>query len=365
MAATPEPVARMLAPGQVCVAGADLWLTPRGEQRVSVPLVSASGDADESRAWRHEARLVVPSSVPLAHVALGTRARLRASRVGSDGRTYWVPLVTGPIVRRSSSLGGGSYSVTVRSPEWAVACADFVRTERVSGAALIECLRLIREAVPDAYVHVDARVRAVNISPREYEAGAGLRIKAVQELAAAMGASFFATPGGTLTLAPLGTARDRSPDWVIETGRTLTSAAVDEDDERYANVVVVSNRDGDTTVSGIEWARPGMAGYVGDAAVKVLTGSQGATGDLHGRGLHVRHESLPVTTNIDAWAAARAIYEGLPREVRHVSVEGLDNPWVTAGSRLWVTGDRLTSWHAVTSRPWAVPSAPMSFESRR
>ena len=64
-------------------------------------------------------------------------------------------------------------------------------------------------------------------------------------------------------------------------------------------------------------------------------------------------------------AAIEAILDGMPREVARVDFTGLDNPWVTAGSRLHVRGPGVTSRHVVTRRPWTVPSSPMQCETRR
>lgn len=362
---TPDPVVAALAAGQVVHAGAqlDVWL--RDGSRVSTRVVSASGDADESRSWRHEGTVLVAGDVDEQAMQLGLRARLRTSMVGSDGRTYWAPLVTGTITARHRTLGGAAWTIRLRSPEWRIVRAGFTKKRVIAGAAFNAISDLVAEAMPGRRVYVDPRLQDVALTQREYEPGDDARLRAVREVAQACGAVFSATPGGTLVLRPPTTLAGGPPDWIVDAGVGLVSAAADVDEERYANVIVVTNSDDGREVRGIEWARPGQAGYVGDVAAGVLTGSSGATGDTIGRGMYVRHVSLPVTSDTDAWAAAKAILDGMPREVARVDFTGLDNPWVTAGSRLHVRGPGVTSRHVVTRRPWTVPSSPMQCETRR
>ena len=361
---TPDPVAASLAAGQVVHAGAqlDVWL--RDGSKVSTLIGSAQGDADESRAWRHEGSVVVPGSVDERAMQIGLRARLRTSMVGSDGRTYWAPLVTGSITARSRSLGGAAWRVTLRSPEWRIARAGFTTKRTLAGSAFNAAAVLVAEAMPGRRVYVDPRLQDIPLSAREYEPGDDTRLRAIQDVAAACGAVFYATPGGTLTLAPPVTVKGPA-DWTVEAGVGLVSAGADVDEERYANIIVVTNTDGDRDVRGLEWARPGQAGYVGDVAAGVLTGSHGATGDEVGRGMYVRHYSLPVTDDTDAWAAAKAILDGMPREVARIDFTGIDNPWISAGSRIHVRGPGVTSRHVVTRRQWSVPSTPMTCDTRR
>ena len=363
---TPEPVAAVLAAGQVAPVGAELVLWSRAAGRRVVPLLAADGDADESRAWRHEATLRIPGDVPEDWVERGTRVRLRASMVGSDGRTHWAPLVAGAITRRFRPVSRAAWSVTVRSPEWSVVRADFVRPVTVSGSAVSQLRRLVGEAAPGVPIEVDARVADVHAPERVYEPGSGSRMTAVTELARTVGGAFFATPAGGFRLAPLGSYRDGGPDWTVRQGFSLTDAGVEDDDEWYANVVVVENRDGDSEdVRAVAFAQPGQPGYVGDVAFEALTGAAAATGDERGRGMFVRTLSLPVPHAQAAMWAARAFLDGMPQEVRRITFDAIDNPWITAGSRLHLVMDGRTSRHVVTRRPWSIPSAPTAFEIRR
>ena len=366
---TPEPVAAVLAAGQVVPVGADATLVTRDGRAELVPILGASGDADESRAWRHEATLQIPGDVPEEWLARGSSIFVRSWMAGSDGRRYECPRITGPVVRRSRPVSGASWTVGVRSPEWHVARADFTRRTTVGGSAMSSLRRLLGEALPGRlhlWVHPEIR-DSIGVTDRAYEPGSGSRLRAVQELAAAMGGAVYATPGGDLQLAPLGAPGEGEPDWVIEQGRAVVDGGFDDDDERFANVVVVTNSDGgsDDEIVGVEWVRDGRWDYVGDKAIGVLTGSPAHVGDT-GVGMFVEHLSLPVRSGHDATVAAKAHLAGMPRQVRLISVDALDNPWITAGSRLRFVGENIVSDHIVTRRAWAIPSSgAMTFETRR
>ena len=84
--------------------GATLTVRDKSGRPVPVPVSKASGDATETRVWRHEASIEVPVRDA---VRRGARASLRSWVVGTDGVRYYAPLITGGVTAISGSPAGG------------------------------------------------------------------------------------------------------------------------------------------------------------------------------------------------------------------------------------------------------------------
>lgn len=343
--------------------GATLTVRDKSGRPVPVPVSKASGDATETRVWRHEASIEVPVRDA---VRRGARASLRSWVVGTDGVRYYAPMITGGVTAISGSPAGG-WTVRVRSDEWRVYRADFVRPRTVEGLAAEVIQGLIREAIPGARLSVHPRVRAVRLASTTYEPGANSRWKACEASALAAGAVLYCSAGGTWRLdPPVGV--DGPTDWDVLPGEALLSEQTGEDDDDFYNVVAVSGdtegEDG-TKPYAVAVADSRHAAYIGDSAMGWVTGSPGGTGS-QGRGAYVSHLTLPVSTSEDAMFAARARITGASMDPRTLVFTSLDNQWLTVGSRLRVVeSSGRPSRHVISRRQWSYPPAPMTCETRR
>lgn len=296
----------MLRAGQVAEMGATLTVRDKSGRPVPVPVSKASGDATETRVWRHEASIEVPVRDA---VRRGARASLRSWVVGTDGVRYYAPLITGRVTAISGSPAGG-WTVRVRSDEWQVYRADFVRPRTVEGLAAEVIQGLIREAIPGARLSVHPRVRAVRLASTTYEPGANSRWKACEASALAAGAVLYCSAGGTWRLEPRLGSRAPPIGMCCPVRRCLVS--------RRARTTTTLQRGGclrrhrgrgrDQTVCRGGCRLPARGVHRG-CGHGVGYGSPGGTGS-QGRGAYVSHLTLPVSTSEDAMFAARARITG-------------------------------------------------------
>ena len=364
---TPLAVADALGRGGAVPFGVEFRASSPHWEPTVLPVSSASGDADEGRVWRHEGTVLVPDRSRLRR---GMRASLRTSRVGSDGREYWAPLVTGQVARIEGA-GLDGWKVRVCSDEWRVAQAGFPRARTIDGMAHEVIQGLIQEVFPDAVLYVDPDVRLVRLATVEYEPGRDSRWKAIEASALATGAVVYCGPGGGWVLAPPATVDNGPLAWEVAAGVALTGWSLLEDDEDFANVLTVRGEvpegapTGTPRPVGVASADVTSSSSVGDRSLEWVTGSPGVLG-TEGRGVFTATLDLPVTTSDDARRAALAKLEAAPLDPRRLSVETTDNPYVTAGSRIAVVeADGRRSRHVVTRRQWTIPPTPMQLDTRR
>ena len=371
MPAAPAAVAELLARGQVARTHVEAWLTmPDGRGRVPLDVVSLSGDTDLDRVWRTElvAEVVGQRGAPLGRDLMVPQGQVLTARKGvedPDGRVWWATQGSCRVLS-SQQVDDGPWLVKARSREYHLQASAFPLPREVAfGLAVTTVKALVAECFPNVPMVVHPAVTNVPVAPKTYDAQPGSRWQAIEDASIAAGAQLWCGPGGGFVLAPAPRI-DGPSDWDVEHERTLVSRTFAASEEDMANVVVVYNSEtgrdeGGARVSGFAadwWA--GSRTYVGDLGMLALTGSRGTSGN-QGLGVLPDFQDIPVMTNADATAAARARLRVLKARMGGTSFDALDQPWGRAGDRVRVLHPDGVTKHLIRRMPISgTDGGPMS-----